>query len=68
VALECVEFLEVSKSSRLEELRQGLEKRFLLSTAFSSTEKQAKLKGEIGGRLETVPAENNATEEPLIAS
>ena len=68
MALECVEFLEVSKSSRLEELRQGLQKRFLLSTVFLSTEEQETLKGKIGGRLETTPAENNATEEPLIAS
>ena len=68
MALECVEFLEVSKSSRLEELRQGLQKRFLLSTAFLSTEEQAALKRKIGGRLETTPAESNLTEEPLIAS
>jgi hypothetical protein len=68
VARECVEFLEISKSSRLEELHQGLQKRFLLSTTFLSTEEQVTLKGKIGGRLETAPAENNATEETLIAS
>lgn len=67
MALECVEFLEVSKSSQLE-LRQGLQKRFLLSTAFLSTEEQATLKDKIGGRLETTPAETHMTEEPLIAS
>lgn len=68
MALECVEFLEISKSSRVEELRQGLQKRFLLSTAFLSTEEQVTLKGKIGGRLETAPTENHATEELLIAS
>lgn len=67
MALECVEFLEISRSSRLEELRQGLQKRFCLSTVFLSTEEQVLLKGKIGGRLETAPAEN-AAEEPLIAS
>jgi hypothetical protein len=68
VALDCVEFLEVSKSSRLEELRQGLQKRFLLSTAFLSMEEQATLKDKVGRRVETTPAETHATEEPLIAS
>ena len=68
MALECVEFLEVLKSPRLEELRQGLQKRFPLSTAFLSTEEQATLKGKVGGRLETTPAETHMTEEPLIAS
>jgi hypothetical protein len=68
VALECIEFLKVSKSSRLEEMREGLQKRFPHSTTFLPTEEQETLKGQIGGRLETTPAENNATEEPLIAS
>jgi hypothetical protein len=68
VALECIEFLKVSKSSRLEEMREGLQKRFLHSTTFLPMEEQETLKGQIGGRLETTPAENNTTEEPLIAS
>ena len=68
MALECVEFLEISKSSRLEELRQGLQKRFLLSTAFLSMEEQAALKDKVGGRVETTPAETHTTEEPLIDS